>query len=315
MVGTGHTGLADGMISVSDGILAFNAVFWWLVAEQSVNNNPNLLRGGSLSQSPHQALLPLWNPHPYKWSHTGQLADSMGPNISCHCQPVAGLDWTLNSLATKRLQPSLTNTRAGRGGGVGGWVNLQACATVADRTLLNEFQHRLSKEHHFQQVFITLLLKQMLVFNDPGCVNHSTFWWLILLFLVSEQQQKNSSKIAVGGLIMNEICKPSWSVKLPNTTLWRLLGLYLTQTLQQNGVFYFLSSCVCPPLCSYHILFPWGKHAWHKMFLFRLSICIQTTSWQLRTKMFNLKSTYKNIAPDKKRGRGKPSVCEFNHFK
>lgn len=27
MVGTGHTGLADGMISVSDGILAFNAVF------------------------------------------------------------------------------------------------------------------------------------------------------------------------------------------------------------------------------------------------------------------------------------------------
>lgn len=60
----------------------------------------------------------------------------------------------------------------------------------------------------------------------------------MLPVLVSEQQQQgNSSKIAVRGLTMNEICKPLESVKLPNTTLRRPWGLYFTQIPQENGVF------------------------------------------------------------------------------
>lgn len=59
----------------------------------------------------------------------------------------------------------------------------------------------------------------------------------MLLVFVGEQQQGNSSKTAARGLIMNEICKQSWSVKLPNATLRRPWGLYLTQIPQQNGMF------------------------------------------------------------------------------
>lgn len=81
-------------------------------------------------------------------------------------------------------------------------------------------------------------------------------------FPAIEQQQGNSSKIAVKGLIMNEVCKPSWSVKWPNTTLQRPWGLCLSQIPQQNGwpqswfpIFLRLPS---PSLSfTYHILFPW----------------------------------------------------------